>query len=99
MFVDCIRCGNCCGHRRESALGDWSFEEDQIPPESAVEVDGLFVPPVDEDGTCAYMVKLNNGFTECSIHENKPKMCALYNCLTEKKAKYLTMIVKELQAS
>ena len=53
--------------------------------------------PVDEDDTCVYLKKLNNGFTRCGIHDKRPRTCRLYNCLTEKKVRYLNAIVDELR--
>ena len=99
MFVDCVSCGNCCGYRRDSALGDWSFSQEEGVPEgvSVVEKDEVFMTPVDNDGTCIYLEVLNNGFTRCKIHDNKPKMCALYNCLTEKKIRYLQDVIHDLR--
>lgn len=62
------------------------------------ERDGEHFIPVDKDDTCIYLVKLDNGFTRCSIHEKRPRTCRLYNCLTEKKIVYLRAIVDELKA-
>ena len=99
FFVDCVQCGYCCGYRRDSNFGGCSYSEDEIVPPDIITTPGEFGPtvPVDEDDTCIYLVKLNNGFAKCMIQDKKPKMCKLYYCLTEKKVKYLRVITEELQ--
>lgn len=98
-FVDCIRCGNCCGYGRDSALGDWSYTDGEKVPEGVdvIERNGEYLLPVDNDGVCVYLIKHDNGFTSCRIHDRKPRMCALYNCLTEKKVRYLQDVVVRLK--
>lgn len=62
-----------------------------------IEKEGKQYIPVDEWDVCIYLEKLNNGFTRCLIHNKKPRMCRLYNCLTEKKIKYIQAITEELK--
>ena len=98
MLVDCCRTGYCCGNGRDSALGDWAYIDEPVPEGvETIERNGEYLLPVDENGTCAYLLIHNNGFTSCGIHDKKPKMCALYNCLTEKKVVYLDAIIKKLK--
>jgi len=54
--------------------------------------------PVDDEDTCIYLERLDNGFTRCGIHEKRPRTCRLYDCLTEKKVRYLRAIADELEA-
>ena len=97
-MVDCCRTGYCCGNGRDSALGDWAYVDEPVPEGvTTIEKDGEYLLPVDDDGTCIYLEIHDNGFTSCSIQDKKPKMCALYNCLTEKKIKYINVIVEELK--
>ena len=98
--LDCIRCGYCCGYRREGKHGGKSYErKEDVPPGVIVVQDNWgFTIPVDDDGVCIYMEKLDNGFTRCKIHDKKPLMCNLHYCLTEKKVRYLKAIVEDLKA-
>jgi len=92
--------GYCCGYRRDSYFGGASYMPDEVIPEGVktYEKDSEHFIPVDKEDTCIYLVKLNNGFTRCSIHEKRPMTCRLYNCLTEKKVRYLHVIAEELRA-
>lgn len=100
MMVDCCMTGYCCGYRRESYFGGCAYSENEaIPKDVITEKRGNeYYIPVDEDDVCIYLEKQNNGFARCGIHEKKPKMCKLYNCLTEKKIKYISVIVEDLKA-
>lgn len=98
-FVDCIMCGYCCGYRRESYFGGCSYSKNEEIPSDVTTVkkgDEYFIP-VDDDDTCIYLVKKNNGFAKCGIHDKKPRMCKLYNCLTEKKVNYSQIITEHLK--
>lgn len=99
MMIDCCRTGYCCGNGRDSALGDWYYDIGEPTPKGVglIEQDGKYLTPVDENGSCAFMVVHDNGFTSCRVHEQKPKMCALYNCLTEKKVVYVSAILEKLK--
>jgi Fe-S-cluster containining protein len=99
IFIDCCMTGFCCGYRRDSHFGGVSYMPDEVVP-PGIDVyfkNGERFIPVDKDDTCIYLEKLNNGFTRCSIHEKRPRTCRLYNCLTEKKVKYLNVIVRETE--
>ncbi len=95
FFLDCIQCGHCCGYRRDSHFGGCSYSENEkIPPGiKTIKKGNEFFIPVDENDVCVYLVKLNNGFAKCGIQDKKPNVCKLYNCLTEKKIRYLQVIV------
>ena len=97
--LDCIACGYCCGYRRETHFGGASYAKDEKVPEDVetVETEEGYTIPVDEDDTCIYLEKLDNGFTRCKIHDKKPKMCKLYYCLPEQKARQLLPIIEELR--
>ena len=82
--LDCIQCGYCCGYRRETPFGGAEWE------------DGTKTP-VDEDDVCIHLEKLDNGFTRCAIHYEKPKQCNLYYCLIECKIRQLQVIIDELK--
>ena len=99
MFVDCCMTGYCCGYRRDSHFGGVSYMPDEEIPEGVKTYhrDGENFIPVDDNDTCIYLEKLNNGFTRCSIHGKRPRTCRLYNCLTEKKVIQITDIVNELK--
>jgi len=99
MFVDCCMTGYCCGYRRDSYFGGVSYMPDEAVPEGVQTYwkDNEKFIPVDADDVCVYLEKLNNGFTKCSIHDKRPRTCRLYSCLTEKKVKYLSVIVEELK--
>jgi Fe-S-cluster containining protein len=72
--------------------------DEKIPDGVATyEKDGEHFIPVDDEDICIYLERLDNGFTRCGIHEKRPRTCRLYNCLTEKKVRYLGVIVDELQ--
>ena len=98
--LDCIACGFCCGYRRKTYFGGASYAKDEYVPDDVevVETDEGYTIPVDEDDTCIYLTKLDNGFTRCSIHEKKPKMCKLFYCLTEQKVRQLQPIIDELKS-
>ena len=97
--VDCIMCGYCCGYRRDTPFGGASYAFDEEVPEGieVVETDEGYTIPVDEDDTCIYLEKLDNGFARCSIHDRKPIMCKKFYCLTQQKARQLQTIVNELK--
>jgi len=97
--VDCIMCGYSCGYRREYEFGGASYAHDETVPEGVevVENDLGFTIPVDEDDKCIYLKILDNGFTRCTIHDKRPKMCRLYYCLPDQKARQLQTIVEELK--
>ena len=99
MFVDCCMTGYCCGYRRESHFGGVSYMPGEDIPEGieTYEKEGEYFIPVDGQDTCIYLEKLNNGFTRCSVHDKRPRTCRLYNCLTEKKVKYLSIIIEGLK--
>ena len=96
--LDCVMCGYSCGYRRESEFGGASYAEDEPVPED-VEVrktgEGWKIP-VDDDDICIYLEKLDNGFARCKIQYKKPKMCKLFYCLPQQKARQLQVIVDEL---
>ena len=93
--VDCLWCGWCCGYRRDSEFGGCEYAEDEpIPPD--VKTDGLTVL-VDEEDTCIYLEKLDNGFTRCTIQDKKPIQCRLFNCLTRQKIRNLKPIIEHLE--
>lgn len=98
-MIDCCMTGYCCGYRRDSYFGGVSYMEDEEVPVGVITVEknGERFIPVDDDDVCIYLEKLNNGFARCGIHEEKPRTCKLYNCLTIKKAKYVQVIVDELK--
>ena len=99
MFVDCCNTGYCCGYRKDKFFGGVSYQEDEeIPPDVKVEKRGResFVP-VDAHDVCVHLERLDNGFTRCGIHDRKPRMCDLYNCLTEKKVVQIQTIVEHLK--
>jgi Fe-S-cluster containining protein len=91
--------GYCCGYRRDSHFGGSSYMPGEPVPEGVetYERDGEHFIPVDADDICVHLVKLNNGFTRCAIHDKRPKTCRLYSCLTEKKVVYLNAIAEELR--
>lgn len=97
--VDCIMCGYCCGYRREYKFGGASYAKDEPVPEGVIvnETEDGFTIPVDEDDTCIYLAKLDNGFARCGIHDKRPNMCRLYYCLKKQKARQLQAIVNELK--
>ena len=97
--VDCIMCGFCCGYRRESEFGGVSYAVGETVPEGVevVKKGEDFMIPVDEDDTCIYLKKLDNGFARCSIHDKRPEMCRKFYCLPEQKARQLLPIVEELK--
>jgi len=97
--VDCIMCGYCCGYRRETHFGGASYAPDEKVPDGieVVKSEEGFTIPVDEDDTCVYLEKLDNGFARCSIHEKRPIMCRLFYCLPKQKARQLQTIVDELK--
>ena len=99
LFVDCVRSCFCCGYRRDSHFGVVSYLEDETIPDDVqtIKRDDEYFIPVDDDDTCIYLVKENNGFTSCGIHDKRPRTCRLYSCLTEKKVKYLEVITDELR--
>jgi Fe-S-cluster containining protein len=96
--VDCVMCGYCCGYRRETEFGGASYAENEPIPEGikVKKTDEGYTILVDEDDTCIYLEKLDNGFARCSIHDKRPKMCKLFYCLTQQKARQLQTIVDEL---
>ena len=65
-YTDCIMCGYCCGYRRDTPFGGCEYAEDENIPKGVQTVDRKI--PVDEEDTCIYLEKLNNGFARC----NKP---------------------------
>ena len=77
-------CGYCCGYRRETPFGGAEY------------ADGSVIP-VDQDDVCIHLEKLDNGFTRCKIHGEKPEMCKVYYCLTECKVRQLQVIIEELK--
>lgn len=95
IFVECVRCGWCCGYRRDSEFGGCEYAEGATIPEGII-TDGRRIP-VNEDDECIYLEKLDNGFTRCGIHDKRPEMCRRYNCLTEQKIRNLTPIIEHLQ--
>lgn len=97
--LTCIQCGYGCGYRRDTPFGGVSYGLDEEVPEDVeiVERNGEKFIPVDENDTCIYLVKFDNGFTKCGIHEKKPKTCRLFYCLPEQKARQLQIIVDELK--
>jgi len=99
FFVDCCRTGYCCGYRRDSYFGGVSYQQGEIIPDGVevYEKEGEWFIPVDEEDTCIYLEKLNNGFTSCRIHDKRPKTCKFYNCLTEKKIVQLQPIIEHLK--
>ena len=99
MMVDCCMTGYCCGYRRDSYFGGVSYMPDEEIPEGieTYKKDGEHFILVDDEDTCIYLEKLNNGFTRCSIYDKRPRTCRLYNCLTEKKVKYIGVIIEELK--
>lgn len=105
-FIECCRTGHCCGlYRNHSndkhSEGIVAYVKGEKIPEGVetTQIDEDNFIPVNEKGTCIYLEKLNNGFTKCSIYEKRPKMCRLYNCLTEKKIRYLGIIIEELKSN
>ena len=104
FLVDCCRTGHCCGLHREHSTdkhpeGIVAYVKDEKVPKgikTTLRGEDSFIP-IKDDGTCLYLKVFNNGFTECTIYDKRPKMCRLYNCLTEKKIKYLNMIIQELK--
>jgi len=94
-WSDCIRCGWCCGYRRDSKFGGCEYAEDEHIPADVI-TEGRKIP-VDEDDVCIYLEKLNNGFAVCTIQDKKPKMCKLYNCLNEQKVRQLKSVVEYLK--
>jgi len=99
FFVDCVRCGWCCGYRRDSVFGGCSYASDEKISADIVVIDGDLGPtiPVDEDDICIYLSKLNNGFAICRIQDKKPRMCKLFNCLTEQKVRQLRPVIETLK--
>ena len=97
--VDCIMCGYCCGYRRETEFGGASYAFDEEVPDGieVVKDEWGYTIPVDEDDTCIYLEKLDNGFARCSIHDKRPNMCRLFYCLPQQKARQLQTIVNELK--
>ena len=97
--LDCIMCGWCCGYRRDSYFGGASYQKGERVPRGIKvnKTDEGYTIPVDEEDTCIYLEKLNNGFTRCSIHNKRPEMCKNYNCLPKQKARNLQRIVDELK--
>lgn len=96
--LDCIMCGYCCGYRRDSQFGGCSYSKEERVPEGiiVVEEDDSFRIPVDENDTCIYLKKLDNGFAICTIQDKKPDMCKLYYCMIERKIKELDKIKEHL---
>lgn len=94
--LDCIRCGYCCGYRRDSHFGGCSYSEEEEIPEG-IEVNENKTIPVDEDDICIYLKKLDNGFAICRIHDKRPIMCRLYYCMIETKIKELGKVKKFLE--
>lgn len=96
--LDCIMCGYCCGHRRDSFFGGCSYSKDENIPEDVivVEEDACFKIPVDENDTCIYLNKLDNGFAVCTIQDKKPLMCKLYYCMIETKIRELDAVKAHL---
>jgi len=92
--VTCIQCGYGCGYRRDTPFGGCSYAEDEKIPDDIETRDRTI--PVDENDVCIYLEVLDNGFTKCTIHEKKPKMCKLFYCNTKQKARQLQTIVDEL---
>jgi len=97
--VDCIMCGYCCGYRRTIDFGGASYGRKETVPEDVLvkETSEGFTIPVDADDTCVYLVKLDNGFARCGIHDKSPLMCKLFYCLPKQKARQLLPIVDELK--
>ena len=97
--VTCIMSGYCCGFRRETNFGGASYAINEKVPDNVtvIKTKEGYTIPVDGDDVCIYLEKLDNGFTKCGIHDKKPNMCKLYYCLTEKKVKYLQVIMDELK--
>ena len=97
--VDCIQCGFCCGYRRETAFGGCSYGREERVPNAVdvVETEEGYTVPTDADDVCIYLSRLDNGFARCSIHDKRPKMCRLFYCLKEQKARQLQTIVDELR--
>lgn len=96
--VDCMMCGYCCGYRRDSHFGGCSYSKEETIPDGVIviEEEDCFRIPVDEDDTCIYLNKLDNGFAICSIHDKKPNMCKLYYCMLETKIRELDKIKEHL---
>ena len=96
--LECIQCGYICGYRRDTPFGGVAYDFDEEVPDGVevVETEEGYTIPVDDDDVCVYLEKLDNGFTRCSIHDKKPRVCKLYYCLPGQKARQLQVIVDEL---
>lgn len=103
-FIECCRTGHCCGLHREHSNDKHQegivayVEGEKVPKGVKTKQIGKdnFIS-INKNGTCIYLEKLNNGFTKCNIYDKRPNMCRVYNCLTEKKIKYLNIIIEELK--